>query len=36
MLDWEIGECMVLVINIHNDIKTPTRGYQNSNTSQLL
>ena len=36
MLDRYIGECMVLMININNDIKKPTRVYQNCNTSQIL
>ena len=36
MLVWCIGECMVLKININNDIKEPPRAYQNCRTSQIL
>ena len=28
MLDRNIGECMVVIININNGKKEPTRGYQ--------
>ena len=36
MLVWCIGECMVSIINIKNDIKELTRRYQNCNSSQKL
>ena len=36
-LSCHVGECMVSIININNDdIKEPTCGYQNCNTSQIL
>ena len=37
MLDWYVlGECMISIHNINNDIKEPTLEYQNLNTSKLL
>lgn len=34
MLDWYIGECRVLLIDINNGIKEAIRGYHNWNSSQ--
>jgi hypothetical protein len=31
-----IHECMESIININNGDKTPTHGYQNYDTSQIL
>lgn len=36
MLDWDIGECMVSLININNGIKGITCGYQNFKTNPIL
>ena len=36
MLGWYIGECMVSLININNDIKELACGYQNFHTAQIL
>ena len=37
MLVWyDIGECTVSIININNDIKESTCGYQNCRTCQIL
>ena len=36
MLTWHIGECLVSIVNINNNIKKPTRGYQMCNTNQML
>lgn len=36
MLGRYISECMVSVININNEIKEPTHGYKNCDTSQTL
>ena len=35
-LDQYIGECMVSLIKINNDIEEPTRGYQIYNTRHIL
>ena len=35
-MDRYLGEYMVPIINIINDIKEPTHGYQNCKTGQIL
>lgn len=36
VLVWEMDGCMVLIININNDVEECTCGYQNCDTSQML
>jgi hypothetical protein len=36
MLDQYIGECMESIININNDAKEPTCGYQNCYLSRIV
>ena len=36
MLVWYIGECMLSITNVNNDIKEPTCGFQNCTTNPLL
>ena len=36
MVRYDIGDCMISIINLKNDIKETTCGHQNCHTSQIL